>query len=54
MSISQSKEQFQDLFAKKYNTKVQLEMEFNEEIKEPKLSDFNKNLKTALDYESKK
>jgi len=49
MSISESKEQFNALFDKKYGGGlVQLELEFNEEP-EP-LSDFNKNLKTALEY----
>lgn len=54
MSISQSKEQFQDLFKSKYNKTVQLEMEFNEDVKEPKLSGFNKSLKTALEYDQEK
>ncbi|MBX3163978.1 MAG: hypothetical protein KF900_05815 [Bacteroidetes bacterium] len=53
MSISQSKEQFQSLFEKKYQSRVQLELEFNEEIKEPDLSQFNKRLKTALNYNPK-
>jgi hypothetical protein len=51
MSISQSKEQFDSLFQQKYNTQpVQLQLEFSENIIEPKLSDFNKKLKKALDY----
>jgi hypothetical protein len=53
MSIAQSKEQFQELFARKYNKKIQLEMEFQEDVKEPELSDFNKKLTRALDYNPK-
>lgn len=54
MSIAQSKEVFQDLFKQKYNKTIQLDLEFEEEIEEPKLSPFNKNLKKALDYKPKK
>jgi hypothetical protein len=54
MSISQSKEQFDSLFQQKYNSKpVQLELEFNENIEEIKLSGFNKKLKTALSHNPK-
>ncbi len=54
MSISQSKEQFNSLFQQKYNASpVQLELEFMEEVKEPKLSNFNQSLKKALDYNPK-
>jgi hypothetical protein len=54
MSIAQSKEQFNALFKQKYNKEpVQLELEFNEEIKEPKLSEFDKKLKTALNFNPK-
>ena len=53
MSISQSKEQFDSLFQRKYNKRpVQLLLEFNETIDdEPK--GFDKNLKQALDYNPK-
>jgi hypothetical protein len=51
MSISQSKEHFDSLFQQKYNTSpIQLQLEFNENVIEPKLSSFNKNLKKVLDY----
>jgi len=53
MSIAKSKEQFQDLFQQKYNKRIQLELEFNEDVKEPKLSGFNTNLKKALNYSPK-
>lgn len=50
MSISKSKEQFNSLFQEKYNKQpVQLELEFMEEIEEPKLSNFNQSLKKAID-----
>ena len=49
MSISDSKEQFNALFQKKYADFVQLEMEF-EENADSELSDFDKNLKRALEY----
>jgi P63C domain len=52
MSISPSKDVFEGLFKKKYNKVVQLELEFNQNVVEPKLTDFNKNLKKALDYKS--
>lgn len=52
MSISESKEQFNALFEKKYKTSpIQLEMEFNENVDEH-LSNFNQNLKKAVDYKS--
>lgn len=55
MSISQSKEQFDSLFQQKYNAKpIQLQLEFNENVTEPKPSEFNKKLKKALDYNPKK
>lgn len=54
MSISQSKEVFQDLFKQKYNKTIQLDLEFAEEIEEAKLSSFNKKLKTTLNYNPKK
>ncbi|WP_202183054.1 P63C domain-containing protein [Chitinophaga solisilvae] len=48
MSIAVSKEQFQQLFKMKYNKSIQLEMEFNEEIKPPTLNKFDASLQTAL------
>jgi hypothetical protein len=53
MSISKSKEQFNSLFQQKYNKFVQLELEFNEEIEEPKQSQFDQNLTKALNYNPK-
>ena len=53
MSISQSKEQFQDLFERKYQKRVQLELEFQENAKPARLSDFNDKLTTALNYNPK-
>jgi hypothetical protein len=53
MSIAQSKEQFQGLFEKKYGKKIQLELEFNEEVKEPELTDFDKKLLTAVNFNPK-
>lgn len=53
MSISKSKEHFESLFQQKYNKIVQLELEFNEEFEEPKLSQFDQNLTKALDYNPK-
>lgn len=50
MSVSQSKEQFDALFQQKYHKVVQLEMEFNEEVEEPKTSNFDKKLSIALAY----
>ncbi len=50
MSVSQSKEQFEALFQQKYHKVVQLEMEFNEEVEEPKTSNFDKKLSIALAY----
>lgn len=48
MSISQSKEQFDALFQQKYNTTpVQLQLEFNEEVKD----DFDKGMDKILGYE---
>lgn len=44
MSISQSKEHFDSLFQQKYNKVVQLEMEFNESIEEPKFSKLDQSL----------
>lgn len=52
MSISESKEQFNALFDKKYGGgMIQLELEFNEEP--PKLSSFNKNITKAIEYNAK-
>lgn len=53
MSISQSKEQFNSLFQQKYNTTpVQLELEFNEEIKNDSPSDdFDKGMGKILGFE---
>jgi hypothetical protein len=49
MSISESKEQFDDIFQKKYGTEpIQLQPEFSEELE--LLSEFNMNLKRALNY----
>lgn len=53
MSISKSKEQFNSLFQQKYNKFVQLELEFNEEIEEPKLSQLDQSLTQALNYNPK-
>lgn len=53
MSIAKSKEQFDDLFQSKYGKKIQLQLEFNEEVKEPELSKHNKDLITALKYNPK-
>lgn len=50
MSVSQSKQQFDSLFNQKYHKIVQLELEFNEEIPQPKTEKLSKSLKTALDY----
>lgn len=53
MSVSDSKEQFNALFEKKYNTKpIQLLLEFNE-VKDTKISDFNQKLKKAKDFNTK-
>lgn len=54
MSVSQSKAQFDALFQQKYHKVVQLELEFNEEIEEPKISDFDKKLNIALAYNPSK
>jgi len=54
MSIAQSKEQFQALFERKYNQKVQLEMEFNEENAAPEVFGFDAKLTRALNYNPKK
>lgn len=53
MSISQSKEQFDSLFQQKYNTTpVQLELEFNEEIKNDSPNDdFDKGIDKILGFE---
>ncbi|MFK1982218.1 P63C domain-containing protein [Bacteroides fragilis] len=53
MSISQSKEQFDSLFQQKYNTTpVQLELEFNEEIKNDSPNDeFDKGIDRILGFE---
>lgn len=53
MSVSKSKEQFQSLFMDKYGKNIQLTMEFEEQQEEPKLSNFNKSLKKALDHNPK-
>lgn len=53
MSISQSKEHFNSLFQQKYNKVVQLEMEFNEEVEEPKFSKLDMSLNKALNYNPK-
>lgn len=50
MSISKSKEQFNDLFQQKYHKIVQLELEFNEEIPEKEKTEFDKSLQKALNY----
>lgn len=53
MSVADSKEQFDGLFQKKYDTKpVQLTLEFNENT-EIQLSDFNKKLVKGLAYSEK-
>lgn len=52
MSVSDTKEQFQELFKSKYNKTIQLQLEFDEEPKkEQKLSNFNKNLKKGLGFD---
>lgn len=51
MSISESKEQFQNLFERKYKQKIQLEMEFNEQPSTPK--GFDEKLTRALNYNPK-
>ena len=53
MSISQSKEQFDSLFQQKYNTTpVQLELEFNEEIKNDSPNDdFDKGIEKIMGFE---
>ncbi|WP_195381398.1 P63C domain-containing protein [Bacteroides thetaiotaomicron] len=53
MSISQSKEQFDSLFQQKYNTTpVQLQLEFNEEIKNDSPNDdFDKSIDKILGFE---
>ncbi len=53
MSVSKNKEQFEALFQQKYNKIVQLELEFNEVIEEPKLSQFDQSLSKALNYNPK-
>lgn len=53
MSISRTKEQFESLFQQKYNKVVQLEIEFNEIVEEPKLSSFDQSLTKALNYNPK-
>jgi hypothetical protein len=52
MSISQSKEQFDSLFQQKYNTTpVQLQLEFNEEIKNDSPNDdFDKSIDKILGF----
>jgi hypothetical protein len=51
MSVAQSKEQFNSLFKQKYNKEpIQLELEFNEVVEDRKISEFDNNLKTALNY----
>lgn len=52
MEVSQSKEQFNELFQQKYNKKpVQLQLEFDEEPEQPKkLSLFDEKLKKGLDF----
>ena len=52
MEVSQSKEQFNELFQQKYNKKpVQLQLEFDEETEQPKkLSKFDEKLKKGLDF----
>lgn len=54
MSVSQSKEQFDSLFQRKYHKVVQLEMEFNEVVQEPKTSNFDKKLCIAISYNPRK
>lgn len=55
MSISQSKEQFHSLFQQKYHkAPIQLQLEFNEQIKEPELSEYDQKLKKAIEYNPKK
>jgi hypothetical protein len=51
-SISDNKEQFNKLYERKYSTEpIQLELEFNEEP--PELSEFNKSLTRAIEYNEK-
>ena len=50
MSISKSKEEFDNFFQHKYNSApIQLELEFKENIEEQK-SEFDKNIEKALNY----
>lgn len=53
MSISKTKDQFDALFQQKYNKVVQLELEFDEVVEEPKLSNFDQSLFKALNYNPK-
>ncbi|MBQ4122118.1 hypothetical protein IJD44_00090 [bacterium] len=55
MSISKTKEQFNDLFKQKYNTEpVQLEFEFNTENFKEKRSNFDKSIEQALNFNPNK
>lgn len=54
MSVSKSKEQFDALFQQKYHKVVQLELEFNEEVEETEISNFDKKLNKALAYNPSK
>lgn len=54
MSVSKTKEQFQELFKAKYGKSPQLEMEFNEAPPvPPKLSAFNQKLQQAIEFNPK-
>lgn len=55
MEMSESKEQFNALFQRKYNTKpIQLQLEFDEEPEpQKKLSSFDQKLKKGLDFNPK-
>jgi len=55
MSISQSKTQFNNLFQQKYNKiPAQLQLEYEEEYEEPKISNFDKKLEKAINYNPNK
>lgn len=50
MSISKTKEEFEDLFNRKYHKVVQLETEFNEDVSDEGKTEFDKSMQKALAY----
>lgn len=50
MSISKTKEEFEDLFNRKYHEVVQLDKEFNEDVSDKENTEFDKSLQKALAY----